>query len=102
MGVAGSITFTTPPSSEETQTWEPSCFQTAMRGRGATSTFATTLPVAALMKCAMLVVSEVFTMVPPSGLTPMPSGSTPVGISVSALRAATSMTVTMLSFSLET
>ena len=32
------------------------------------------------MKCAMLVVSEVLTMVLPSGLTAMPSGSTPVGI----------------------
>ena len=33
------------------------------------------------MKCAMLVVSEVLTIILPSGLTPMPSGSTPTGIS---------------------
>ena len=32
----------------------------------------------------------------------MPSGSTPVGIWVSIFRVLTSMTVTMLSFSLET
>ncbi len=50
----------------------------------------------------MLVVSDVFTMVWPSGLTAMPSGSTPVGICAIALRVGTSITVIMLSSSLDT
>ena len=50
----------------------------------------------------MLVVSEVFTMVWPSGLTAMPSGSTPVGISAIILREGRSITVTMLSSSFDT
>jgi hypothetical protein len=54
------------------------------------------------MKWAMLVVSDVFTRTLPSGLMPMPSGSTPTGISVTTRPAAMSSTDTMLSFSLET
>ena len=54
------------------------------------------------MKCAMLVVSEVLTTVLPSGLTPMPSGSMPTGISETIVRASTSMAVTRLSSSFAT
>ena len=54
------------------------------------------------MKCAMLVVSEVFTSHLPSWLTPMPSGSTPTGTSAITWRVAMSITVTMLSSSLAT
>ncbi len=50
----------------------------------------------------MLVVSDVLTIVWPSGLTAMPSGSTPVGICAITLRAGTSITVTMLSSSFDT
>ena len=39
------------------------------------------------MKCAMFVVSDVLTMVLPSGLMPIPSGSTPTGISATTLLA---------------
>ena len=54
------------------------------------------------MKCAMLVVSDVLTTILPSGLTAMPSGSTPTGISLTTLRVAMSIAVSSASFSLAT
>ena len=54
------------------------------------------------MKWAMLVVSEVFTRTLPSGDSPIPSGSTPTGISASTLFFSMSMMVTWLSSSLAT
>ncbi len=54
------------------------------------------------MKCAMLVVSDVLTSSLPSGLTPIPSGSTPTGISPVIRPPGTSRIETRLSFSLET
>ena len=56
--------------------------------------------VAVSMKCAMLVVSDVVTRSLPSGLMPMPSGSTPTGISASTVSFSMSTTVTRLSSSL--
>jgi hypothetical protein len=100
--VAASITDTVPPTSEETHTSAPSAVNRATRGRLPTSTLATTSLVAVSMKCAMLVVSDVLTSMPPSGLTPIPSGSTPTGISVTIRPDFTSSTETMLSFSLAT
>jgi hypothetical protein len=44
------------------------------------------------MKWAMLVVPDVFTMVLPSGLAAMPSGSTPVGICAITSRVGTAVT----------
>ncbi len=52
------------------------------------------------MTCAMLVLSEVATVNLESGLTPMPSGSTPTGISASTSPLLVSMTVTIESSSL--
>ena len=75
------MTLTVPPISAETQTCAPSAVHSARRGRLSTRTLATTLCVSVSMKCAMLVVSEVLTSHLPSGLMPMPSGSTPTGIS---------------------
>jgi hypothetical protein len=75
---AGSMMLTVPPTSEETHSSEPSSLNVAKRGRASTSTLATTLRVAVSMKCAMFVVSDVFTRILPSGLIPMPSGSTVV------------------------
>ena len=55
------------------------------------------------MKCAMLVVSEVPTTILPSGLTAMPSGSTPTAHRAERPCVATSMKVrTIASFSLAT
>ena len=95
-----SITLTVPPISELTQTSAPSAVNVATRGRWSTSTLWVISWLSTSMKCAMLVVSEVLTMVLPSGLMPMPSGSTPTGISASTERLATSITVTRLSSSL--
>ena len=97
---AASITATGPPTSELTQTCAPSAVKRATRGRLPTSTLAIGFCVAVSMKCAMLVVSEVLTSTLPSGLTPMPSGSTPTGISFVTRPAARSRMETMLSFSL--
>ena len=44
-----------------------------------------TLKLVVSMKWAMLVVSEVLTRIVPSGLMPMPSGSTPTGTSASTV-----------------
>jgi hypothetical protein len=75
---------------------------TAKRGRVPTSTLATTFSVATSMKCAMLVVSDVHSTVLPSGLTAMPSGSTPTGISDTIRPSAISSTETWLLSSLAT
>ena len=56
----GSMTLTVPPTSEETQSSEPSRLNSAKRGRASTSTLATIRRVSISMKCAMLVVSDVF------------------------------------------
>jgi len=48
------------------------------------------------IKCAMFVVSDVLTSTLPSGLRPIPSGSTPTGISATCLRVVTSMAVTIV------
>src|SRR3569833_2327754 len=74
---AGSMIETVPPISEDTQSSEPSRLNSANRGLGSPSTLATICRVPVSMKCAMLVVSDVQIMVLPSGLTVMPSGSTP-------------------------
>ncbi len=74
----------------------------ATRGRVSTSTFDNTFCVLVSMKCAMLVCSDVFTTRLPSGETPMPSGSTPTGISASFAPVARSTTVTRPSSSLAT
>ena len=76
-GLTGSMTLTVPPTSEETQSSEPSLLNTAKRGLAPTSTLATISWVFASMKCAMLLVSEVQITNLPSGLTAIPSGSTP-------------------------
>ena len=98
--VAVSMTLTVPPISAVTQTCLPSAVNSAKRGRESTSTLSTISYVAVSMKCAMLVVSEVFTSILPSGLMPMPSGSTPTGISAIGSPDSTSTIVTMLSSSL--
>src|SRR5216683_7343331 len=95
----GSMTLTVPPISDETHTSEASRLNSAKRGRASTSTLATIRRVAVSMKCAILVVSDVATRILPSGLRPMPSGSTPTWTSPSRVRFSTSMMVTVLSFS---
>ena len=97
--VAGSMTLTVPPTSAETQSDLPSFENSAKRGRASTSTLSMTLCVVVSMKWAMLVVSEVFTSTLPSGLMPMPSGSTPTGTSATIEFFSTSSTVTWLSSS---
>ena len=97
-----SITLTVPPISALTQISASSLVHSAKRGRWSTSTLSVISSVSASMKCAMLVVSDVFTIHLPSWLTPMPSGSTPTGIWVIAALLAMSITVTMLSSSLAT
>ena len=97
-----SITATVPATSDDTQTRRPSAVKTAKRGRVPTSTLAVTLWLATSMKCAMLVVSDVHSTVASSGLTAMPSGSTPTGISEVIRPPATSSTDTWLLFSLAT
>src|SRR3546814_4049931 len=67
--LALSITETVPPISADTQTWLPSGENSAKRGRASTSTLSVIAWLAVSMKCAMLVVSEVFTSTAPSGLT---------------------------------
>ena len=62
-----------------TQTSDPSGLNCANRGRVSTNTLEVISWVSVSMKWAMLVVSDVATTVLPSGLTPMPSGSTPTG-----------------------
>ena len=99
---AGSMIETVPPISEDTHSSEPSCLNSAKRGRASTSTLATIWRVAVSMKCAMLVVSDVLIRILPSGLIVMPSGSTPTWMSPTATRFSRSMTVTVLSFSLAT
>ena len=59
-----------------TQTSDPSGLNCANRGRVSTNTLEVISWVSVSMKWAMLVVSDVATTVLPSGLTPMPSGST--------------------------
>ena len=98
--VAVWITLTEPPISAVTQSRLPSAVNSAKLGRESTRTLSVISCDSVSMKCAMLVVSEVLTRVLPSGLTPMPSGSTPTGISVTFWPESTSTTVTMLSFSL--
>src|SRR5262245_36592062 len=100
--LAGSMMLRVPPTSDETQTSEPSRLNSAKRGRESTSTLATIWRVAVSMKCAMLVVSDVLTRILPSGLMPMPSGSTPTCTSPSGTRFSMSMTVTVLASSLAT
>src|SRR3981189_2063971 len=100
--LAGSITDTVPPISDDTHNSVPSRLNSAKRGRASTSTFATIWRVAVSMKWAMLVVSEVLIKILPSGLMAMPSGSTPTWISPTRARFSRSMTVTVLSFSLAT
>src|SRR5262249_15151844 len=75
--LSGSMTLTVPPISEDTHNSEPSSLNWAKRGRASTRILATIWCVAVSMKCAMLVVSDVFTRILPSGLNPIPSGSTP-------------------------
>ncbi len=89
-----------PPTSDDTQTSLPSGVNFASRGRVSTSTLATIFSLALSMTCAMLVDSEVATVYLESGLTPMPSGSTPTGISAFTSPDLVSMTVTMESSSL--
>ena len=96
------MTVTVPPISDETHSSEPSRLNSAKRGRESTSTLATILRVAVSMKCAMLVVSDVLIRILPSGLSAMPSGSTPTWTSPSRARFSRSMIVTVLSFSLAT
>ena len=98
--VAGSITEMVPPTSEETQSSLPSAVNFASRGRESTSTLAMSLREALSMTCAMLVLSEVATVYLPSGLTVMPSGSTPTGTSASTSPVLMSMMVTRESSSL--
>src|SRR5262245_32129284 len=98
----GSMMLTVPPISDETQTSEASRLNSAKRGRASTSTLATIRRVSVSMKCAILLVSDVATRVLPSGLRPMPSGSTPTCTSPSGTRRSKSMIVTVLSFSLAT
>ena len=100
--VLASMTLTVPPISDDTQTCFPSPVNSATRGRVSTSTLSTTLYVPVSMKWAMLVVSEVVTRTVPSGLMPIPSGSTPTGTSAITVPFSRSMTVTMLSSSLAT
>ena len=100
--VFGSITVTVPPISALTQSCAPSAVNSATRGRLSTSTLSMVVLVAVSMKCAMFVVSDVLTSSLPSGLMPMPSGSTPTGISASTLSVSMSTTVTRLSSSLAT
>ena len=100
--VAVSMTETVPPTSAETQTSAPSAVNLATRGREPTRTLPTISRVPVSMKWAMLVVSEVLMSSLPSGLTAMPSGSTPTWISLAMRPPGMSMTETMLSFSLET
>ena len=89
-----------PPTSEDTQSSLPSGVNFASRGRLSTSTLAISLLDALSMTCAMLVDSEVATVNLPSGLTPMPSGSTPTGTSARMSPLLMSMMVTRLSSSL--
>ena len=100
--LTGSMTLTVPPISEETHSSEPSLLNCAKRGRWSTSTLAMTSRDTVSMKCAMLVVSDVLTSTFPSGLSPMPSGSTPTWTSPSRARRSISMIVTVLSFSFAT
>src|SRR6476619_3151633 len=98
----GSMILTVPPISDETQTSEPSRLNSANRGRASTNTLATIRRVSVSMKCAILVVSDVATRILPSGLRPMPSGSTPTCTSARGVRRSKSIIVTVLSFSLAT
>ena len=76
---------TVPPISADTHTCLPSCVKLATRGRVSTRMLASTLKVLASMMCAMLVASDVAATILSSGLTDMPSGSTPTSISASTL-----------------
>ena len=100
--LAGSMIDTVPPISDDTHNSELSRLNSAKRGRASTSTLATIWRVAVSMKCAMLVVSDVLIRILPSGLSVMPSGSTPTWMSPTRTRFSRSMTVTVLSFSLAT
>ncbi len=100
--VSTSMTETVPPTSAETQSHLPSRLNSAKRGRASTSTLSITWKVLVSMKWAMLVVSEVLTRIDPSGLNPIPSGSTPTGTSATTLFFSMSSTVTWLSSSLAT
>jgi len=94
------MTATVPPTSAETQTVLPSGAKVASRGRVSTSTLASSSKVVLSMKCAMLVVSEVATVIFESGLTRMPSGSRPTEISARVSPLLRSTTVTSASSSL--
>ena len=100
--VAVSITETVPPISALTQASLPFGVNSTKRGRASTSTLSVISCVEVSMKWAMFVVSDVLTMILPSGEMPMPSGSTPTGISDSTPLDSMSMTVTRLSSSLAT
>src|SRR5271163_675068 len=100
--LTGSMTETLPPTSDDTQSSDPSGVNSAKRGRGGTRMLATIFFAGQSMRWAMLVVSEVFTTIAPSGLTATPSGSTPTGNWTIALRVLTSMAVSSASFSLAT
>ncbi|MNT41965.1 hypothetical protein D3C72_1783580 [compost metagenome] len=100
--LALSIMETVPPISALTQTSELSGVNSANRGRESTRTLWVISLVSVSMKCAILVVSEVLTIVFPSGLMPIPSGSTPTGTSARTCLLSRSMTVTRLSSSLAT
>ena len=75
------MTVTVPPISELTHSCVPAGLKMATRGRLSTSTLSKVLCDVVSMKWAMLVVSDVLTSTLPSGLMPMPSGSTPTGMS---------------------
>ena len=77
--LTGSMTETFPPTSDDTQSSDPSGLNSAKRGRGATRMLATIFFARQSMRWAMLVVSEVLTTIAPSGLTATPSGSIPTG-----------------------
>ena len=98
--VLASITDTVPPTSDVTQSCDPSAVNSAKRGRVPTSTLSTISKLLVSMKCAMLEVSDVAIRILPSGLMPTPSGSTPTGTSASTSRVSRSITVTRLSSSL--
>ena len=96
----GSITLTVPPISAETQTSLSSGVNIATLGLASTKTFSTISKVSALIKWAMLVVSEVLTKIFPLFVSPIPSGSTPTGISSIIILSFMSTTVTIASSSL--
>ena len=65
----------------DTQSCVPAVLNIATRGRLSTSTLSNVSLVVVSMKCAMFVVSDVLTSTCRPGSSPMPSGSTPTGMS---------------------